>query len=154
MSCACDVSSVPLNVSHCVNCVYSNGVLTGSKKEEPETMQKKLQKTIRLSQSEYLMNRSALTVFKSARSMPALLNWNQSSDNPQASVVVRNVPRNGSSTRSSITRHRPGSTSASGTGVDVKHGSYARYLARKKGRSALRRVGEKRSVINGCKCPP
>ena len=34
-----------------------------------------------------------------------------------------------------ITRCRPGSTSARGAGVDGKHGSYARYLAKLKGKT-------------------
>lgn len=43
-----------------------------------------------------------------------------------------NVPSRGSSTTTSITRNRPGSLAPGGTGVDVKHGSYQRYLAKKK----------------------
>ncbi len=63
---------------------------------------------------------------------------NQMSDRAVAGIVHTNVPSHASSTRHSITRMRPGSTSAPGAGVDVKHGSYDRYLARLKGRSVLR----------------
>jgi hypothetical protein len=53
--------------------------------------------------------------------------------------VVRNVPSHGAnSTKTSVTRMRPGSCSAAGQGVDIKHGSYARYLARIKGRGPYR----------------
>jgi hypothetical protein len=49
------------------------------------------------------------------------------------------VPSHGAnSTKTSVTRMRPGSCSAAGQGVDIKHGSYARYLARLKGRGPYR----------------
>ncbi len=44
-----------------------------------------------------------------------------------------NVPTRGNSTRSTITANRPGAMTPGGEGVDVKHGSYHRYLAKKKG---------------------
>lgn len=44
-----------------------------------------------------------------------------------------NVPTRGNSTRSTITGNRPGAMTPGGQGVDVKHGSYDRYLAKKKG---------------------
>jgi hypothetical protein len=45
-----------------------------------------------------------------------------------------NVPTRGNSTRSTITADRPGAMTPGGQGVDVKHGSYDRYLAKKKGK--------------------
>lgn len=45
----------------------------------------------------------------------------------------RVVPSHGNSLRGSLTRARPGASAPGGVGVDVKHDSYARYLARKKG---------------------
>lgn len=104
--------------------------------------QKKIWGTVRVPASEYTMNRAALNVYT-----PAVLNtsagyygvnWNQSSDRAIPGVVHSNVPSRGSSTTQSLTRMRPGSTSAAGAGVDIKHGSYDRYLARLKGRSVLR----------------
>jgi hypothetical protein len=44
-----------------------------------------------------------------------------------------NVPTRGNSTRSTITGNRPGAMTPGGQGVDVKHGSYDRYLSKKKG---------------------
>jgi hypothetical protein len=44
-----------------------------------------------------------------------------------------NAPTRGNSTRSTITANKPGAMTPGGQGVDVKHGSYARYLAKKKG---------------------
>jgi len=51
--------------------------------------------------------------------------------NPAVGYV--NAPTRGNSTKSTITANKPGAMTPGGQGVDVKHGSYARYLARKKG---------------------
>ena len=66
------------------------------------------------------------------------VNWNQMSDRAVPGIVKRNVPSRGNSTKYSITRERPGSQSAPGAGVDVKHGSYHRYLERLKGKGPAR----------------
>lgn len=63
------------------------------------------------------------------------LNLRNQSDRtfPSRSTDTRgfnNVPTRGSSTSTSITRNRPGAMAPGGVGVDVKHGSYARYLAK------------------------
>jgi hypothetical protein len=99
--------------------------------------QQKIWNTVRVPASEYTMNHAALHVY-TAPTLPTGVNWNQYSDRAVAGVVHANVPSHASSTHRSITRCRPGSTSAPGAGVDVKHGSYDRYLARLKGRSVLR----------------
>lgn len=99
--------------------------------------QQKIWNTVRVPASEYTMNRAALNVY-TAPTLTTGVNWNQYSDRAVAGIVRSNVPTYGSSTHQSITRMRPGSTSAPGSGVDVKHGSYDRYLARLKGRSVLR----------------
>ena len=44
------------------------------------------------------------------------------------------IPSHGNTTRGTTTANRPGASRPGGVGVDVKHGSYARYLARKKGK--------------------
>lgn len=104
--------------------------------------QQKIWNTVRIPASEYTMNRAALNVYTPAIMNPSAgyygVNWNQSSDRAVAGIVHANVPSHASSTHQSVTRMRPGSTSAAGKGVDVKHGSYDRYLARLKGRSVLR----------------
>jgi len=99
--------------------------------------QQKIWNTVRVPASEYTMNRAALNVY-TAPTLTTGVNWNQYSDRAVAGVVHANVPSHASSTHRSITRCRPGSTSAPGAGVDVKHGSYDRYLARLKGKSVLR----------------
>lgn len=109
--------------------------------------QQKIWNTVRVPSSEYTMNRAALNVY-TAPTLSTGVNWNQSSDRAVAGIVHSNVPTYGSSTHQSITRMRPGSTSAPGAGVDVKHGSYDRYLARLKGRSALRTQASGKAAAN------
>jgi hypothetical protein len=99
---------------------------------------KRIENTVRVPSSEYTMNKSALNVYTPPQSQFAYVNWNQMSDRAVPGVTKSNVPSNGNSTKSSVTRLRPGSTSAAGKGVDMKHGSYDRYLARLKGKSVLR----------------
>ena len=99
--------------------------------------QQRIWRTGRVPASEYTMNRAALHVY-TAPTLAIGVNCNQYSDRAVAGIVHSNVPSHASSTHHSLTRCRPGSTSAPGAGVDVKHGSYDRYLARLKGRSALR----------------
>ena len=101
--------------------------------------QRRIQNTVRVSQSEYLENLAGLNVYVAPIAKYGLVNWNQGSDRAEPGKVMRNVPSYGaSSTKTSITRMRPGSCSAAGEGVDIKHGSYARYLARIKGRGPYR----------------
>ena len=108
--------------------------------------QKIIQNVVRVDSSEYLMNKAALNVYTNPTAAYNYVNWNQQSDRAVPGVVHRNVPRrgNGSSTRTSITWLRPGSSSAASStmqgskGVDMKHGSYDRYLAKLKGGKVLR----------------
>jgi len=99
---------------------------------------KRIENTVRVPSSEYTMNKSALNVYTPPKSNFAYVNWNQMSDRAVPGVTYSNVPSHGNSTHSSLTRMRPGSMSAAGKGVDMKHGSYDRYLARLKGKSVLR----------------
>ena len=107
---------------------------------------KQIENTVRVPSSEYTMNKSALNVYVVPQVNPTNslygVNWNQMSDRAVPSVLNTNVPSHGNSTRTSLTRMRPGSTSAAGKGVDIKHGSYDRYLARLKGKSVLRTAPE------------
>lgn len=99
---------------------------------------KQMFNTVRVTSSEYAMNRSALHVGNDTSTRTAQGN-NQSSDRAVASVVANvNAPSRGNSRTSSITRIRPGSLTPGGTGVDIKHNSYARYLARIKGTELLK----------------
>jgi hypothetical protein len=108
------------------------------------------------------------------------VNWNQMSDrkNPHVQKVVSasGSAYGGNSLKRTKTRLRPGALSPGGVGVDIKHNSYDRYLARIKGKGPLRRgpipkvflssydpfnpaypvYGSKltkTSIVNGCDCP-
>ena len=100
--------------------------------------QKRIQHTVRVSGSAYIDSLAPQHVHDRALDV-APIPWNQASDRAAAGVVAHNVPSRGaSSTHSTITRARPGACSAPGKGVDVKHGSYDRYLAKLKGRAVAR----------------
>ena len=93
--------------------------------------QKKILHQARQSSSLYTMNLKAFNVVKNQNETL----WNPQSDRNLPAIVKRHVPTRGSSVKSSITRARPGSLSAKGSGVDIKHGSYARYLEKLKGKT-------------------
>ena len=116
---------------------------------DPISTNKRIQNTVRVSESEYVMNKAALTVQHGSRNENNL-NWNQMSDRllPANTIQKANpVPSHGNSSKSSLTRARPGALKPGGYGVDVKHNSYARYLARKKGRTALKQEN-KVNIVN------
>lgn len=111
--------------------------------------QKRIWNQVRVPTSLYTMNLAALNVVgaggtgensNAPRAEYSYVNWNQYSDRarpagstPGMNMTRRIVPSHGNSTRATLTAHRPGASAPGGKGVDVKHGSYARYLARKKG---------------------
>ena len=112
--------------------------------------------TVRTQSSNYTMNLESLTAYEkpSNRYQPIYLNgsyyvaspgvnWNQMSDraypHTQVAVTSSGSTYHSSSTKRSIVRNRPGSLSPGGTGCDIKHNSYERYLNRIKGKGPLRR---------------
>ena len=107
----------------CVNCnnLQANVIPT----------QKRIQKQVQQSSSHYTMNKAVFHVMGPGTKQV----WHNQSDRNVAGVVNRHVPTRGNSKTSSITRARPGGLSAGGSGVDIKHGSYARYLAKLKGKT-------------------
>lgn len=142
--------------------------------------QKLIQNTVRIDSSQYTMNLGSLAGYQNPKKINAYVPWNQMSDRAQPSVQKANTSGSntigGSSTRSSITRLRPGSMSPGGIGCDIKHNSYDRYLNRLKGKAPLRRgiippnFGQeeitfnranpiygnkimKTSIVSGCNCP-
>jgi len=138
--CSCN-GGVIYGISQCRSCgSCAFGQQCACRPDQPcaDANQKRIQNTVRIPSSEYTMNLGALNVYQRPSAQHACVNWDQTSDRAQPGVVRRHVPTRGNSTKSSITRMRPGSTSAPGSGVDIKHGSYARYLARLKGKSSLR----------------
>jgi hypothetical protein len=137
-------------VSQCRSCGECGGAWGPSRCAAVQQLrldqrQQVIQKVVRVDSSQYAMNRAAATVFQAR---PAEPTWKGLYNNP-STMSDRKVPhvttasqtvyRHTSSSHGSKTRGWPGMTSAGGVGVDVKHGSYARYLARKKG--AVLRAG-------------
>jgi hypothetical protein len=152
---------------------------------------KLIQNTVRVYSSLYSMNLAGLNTYQNPKStfQPIYLNgsyyvaspgvnWNQMSDraspHTQIAVTSSGSTYHGSSTKNSIVRLRPGSLSPGGTGCDIKHNSYNRYLNRLKGKGPLRRgiippgFGShipfnraypiyggkvtKTNIVNGCNC--
>ena len=75
----------------------------------------------------------ALTNVTSTWGSPYYLRGQSDRALPSKLPTSTNVPTRGSSTRTTITSNKPGGMDPGGSGVDVKHGSYNRYLAKKKG---------------------
>lgn len=117
---------------------------------------KLIQKTVRVPSSLYTMNLAALSVYQRPSKIIQVVdvagsnyivtpgvNWNQMSDRrePHKQVVktASGSTYGASSTKHTITRLRPGALSPGGSGVDIKHNSYQRYLNRLKGKGPVRR---------------
>lgn len=152
---------------------------------------KLIQNTVRVPSSIYTMNLGALNVYQNPTSSLQPIynngsiyltgggaNWNQMSDrkspHTQVAVTASGSTYRGSSTKRTIVRCRPGATSPGGTGCDIKHNSYDRYLNRIKGKAPLRRgiippgfglpipfnraypiyggKVTKTNIVNGCNC--
>jgi hypothetical protein len=170
-----------------------NNNLASSDPASQYQRQKIIQNTVRVPSSLYTMNLGALNVYErpdlayklvdisgSTYIVSPGVNWNQMSDRKQPHTqVVKTGAGSGyhsSSTKRTITGPRPGAMSPGGSGVDIKHNSYDRYLNRLKGKAPLRRGvvppefgipyipfsrafpiygGKimKTSIVNNCNCP-
>lgn len=128
----CECGLVPEPPARRITCI------DGTPCNDYVSTQKKIWKQVRGSSSRYTSNKAGLFCFQKPSPVYCNVNWNQMSDRAKPSITYRNVPSRGNSTKCSLTRCRPGSSSAKGLGVDVKHGSYERYLLRKKGACPLK----------------
>jgi hypothetical protein len=133
-NCECYVPS-EFCVTQCRSCAScGNGACNPQALNE--ITQKRIWKQVRTYSSLYTMANASTNVGGSSTNLPLPhynnVNWNQSSDRNKPSVQTTIVPSRGNSTRSSITRHRPGANSPGGKGVDIKHNSYDRHLNRVK----------------------
>jgi len=139
--CSCS-GGIIYGVSQCKSCGNSGCLTCDPSGSYNIINQKRIWNTVRVPESEYIMNLGSLNVYQQPSADYANVNWNQYSDRalPGNSLVsnITIVPSHGNSTKSSITRLRPGSLKPGGKGVDIKHGSYDRYLARLKGKGPLR----------------
>ena len=145
--CSCNVVNceTPVCCNNCgrcgcggTPCLFSSGMR--------EITQKRIQNQVRTSSQNYISNLSAFTIRGGAKNNPIKnpnkgffnVNQNQMSDRNKLHLQTRYVPRNGNSTKSSVTANRPGSMGPAGknaVGVDVKHDSYNRYLGRIKAKN-------------------
>ena len=155
---------------------------------------KQIWNTVRVPSSIYTMNVAGLNAYEHPNEIykpvevagswyvvsPGV-NWNQMSDRRQPHiqkvVTSSGSTYGGSSLKRSLVRARPGAQSPGGSGVDIKHNSYDRYLNRIKGKAPLKRgpvppyfaspyipfnraapiYGSKTvkpSIVNNCVCPP
>lgn len=90
----------------------------------------------RITASEFSMNLAAFNVYTGSRNSEGFT-WNQSSDRALEHVTPNPNPSHGNSIKRSVTRPRPGALRSGGSGVDIKHNSYARYLNRRKGKAMI-----------------
>ena len=131
-----------LSIGKCVACNGSNNVI-----KIAQSKQQRIWNTVRVPASLYLSEKAALNVVGSSgiginNNSPLVnynyVNWNQMSDRakpsrPMPQCQNRNASSGCASTERTQTSMKPGASSVGGLGVDVKHGSYARYLLRLKG---------------------
>lgn len=138
-SCDCNGGPIP-NVVQCKTCATGGISETIRSPLWIEANQRVIQNQVRAPSSQYTGSlaatnvRGSFTGTNNNNPLPANagVNWNQSSDRARPAFMKLYVPTRGNSTKSSITRCRPGSTAPGGQGVDIKHNSYARFLNRKK----------------------
>ena len=126
MSCNCQY--YPLSTSTpCKTCVNVADIASTN-----EITQKRIWNQVRVPVSMYVMNKGSLTSASNRIKNGNNVNWNQSSDQVLAAIQTLVHPSHGNSLKQTVTSHRPGAASPGGSGVDVKHDSYARFLNRKK----------------------
>ena len=139
-------------IYRCRNCDMN---LTSTGPAQQYQRQKLIQNTVRVYSSLYASNLAALNAYQvpdthyqvvDIAGTPYVaspgINWNQMSDRavPHKQFATASGSTYGaSSTKRTITRLRPGALSPGGSGVDIKHNSYDRYLNRLKGRGPVRR---------------
>ena len=115
--------------------------LTGNTPSQRYQKLKLMYNAVRVPSSVYTMNLGALNVYEIPEVERQGVNWNQMSDRKEPHIQAAGSSGGnpgGNSTKRSVTRLRPGALSPGGAGVDIKHNSYDRYLARLKGKKPLR----------------
>jgi hypothetical protein len=126
----CDCSSCNYNQYNSTSCRSSCNVANPASTNT--IIQKRIWRQVRTGSGIYTMNRAALTSSAALLATGSNVNWNRMSDRVLASVQPSISTTHGNSLRHTVTSHKPGAGSPGGSGVDVKHDSYARYLNRKK----------------------
>lgn len=141
--CDCSTNIINKNTIQCRSCLLPN-CDTNCKNAHRKTIEAKIQNQVGVSQNQMNSILSSITIRGPNSNFSFALSdrqysriWgnefnirNQSDRKNPHYTINNNVPSRGSSTKSSITANRPGSTAPGGRGVDIKHGSYARYLGK------------------------
>ena len=124
--CDCSAGEVTNNVIQCRACGLMLTDSSGCVKCSEEATQRKILNQVRVPSSQLTNVKGALYIgneyIKPNKTLPPYQNL---SDRREAHIQTRYVDRR-------RTRHIPGQMGPVGTGVDVKHGSYARYLGKLK----------------------
>ena len=106
-----------------------------------KTIEKEIQNQVGVSNSQMLDVKKSITIGSDYLNNPInsqLYPFKNMSDRRMAHFTKNNnVPTRGNSLRSSVTSNRPGSMAPGGKGVDIKHGSYARYLGKLKSKNII-----------------
>ena len=130
--CLCDISANVYNKP--VPCYGCGGCGYDCHYSNPESTQKRIQKQVRISESQLTNVIGAFNIGRDFLMNGPGIGLQTMSDRTVPSVQKRYVGRRGgykgNSVKYSITSHKPGSMGPQGVGVDVKHGSYARYLGK------------------------
>ena len=129
--CNCSSLSLTFTTNNCKsynnvkNLYYTNGLFTTN-------INNQINHLVRMPHSLYLSKISTDTISCSRKNTCPPYTTSNLSDQTVLSNSIATVPTRGNSLKSTITSLRPGAMTPGGKGVDVKHGSYARYLAQKK----------------------
>lgn len=134
MVCTCNTNTpciYPLNNigQSCLNGTCSS---TSSVTYNEQVTQRRIWNQVRVPSSMFTMNLSALKIGSDRMNTVNGENNKQSSDQSIPSIQKNPLPSRGNSTKTTLTRLKPGACMPGGEGVDIKHNSYARYLGRKK----------------------
>ena len=165
LKCSCN-GSQDFGVIQCRSCV---GGLNNSSciVDTSINIQKIIQNQVRVPSSQYANALASMNVLDNKQPLKKWynVNWHQMSDRVVPSQQKIHYPgNNGNSTKTSITRMRPGSLSPGGEGLDIKHFSYDRYLNRLKAGNLKSGIPNpnikairgnktvKFGLINGCRC--
>ena len=138
-SCSNEMYFIPCQKKSCDITDFSNGMqIKCSTKFKELNIQKQIQNQVRIHESQLIdAISSAYIGFDFFQNYNKNIAGSQNMSDRviphlQTGYIGRKGGYKGNSVKYSITSHKPGSTGPAGVGVDVKHGSYARYLGKLK----------------------
>ena len=136
--CDCSFTKIYNAVVQCRSCGGDCSGNCPKNSFNAESVSRQIQNQAGVSQSQMIGVKDAFYIggdkIQSIKKNPALKPYNNLSDRSTAHIVKLSsvIPTRGDSVSRSVTSNKPGSMGPGGTGVDVKHGSYARYLGKLK----------------------